>query len=111
MESEIDDLHKELFASEKEVRHLKSTIDAMRDALDLTRIQSEERVAEAVALAGGEIRQLRATIDALHDQMELNRHSFREESERVRLRHERECRNLQESITLLRHKLDEKGAK
>ena len=53
-----------------EIRHLKSTISALRDTLDKSHNEKETEVAAAVREANQELAQFRGTVQTLRAQME-----------------------------------------
>ena len=53
-----------------EIRHLKLTISALRDEMEIIEATAQERVQRALADSSGEITQLRETISAQRDQLE-----------------------------------------
>ena len=59
--------HLELYnlETEKEIRHLKSTITVLRQELDTLHMNSEQRIAEAVREASKEIAQLKTVARSL----------------------------------------------
>ncbi len=60
----------EILSLQSENRQLRDTINALRDALELRSIETEEAVQKAHAASNDEIVHLKATISALRDEME-----------------------------------------
>ena len=57
-------------ASHNEIRQLKATIAALRDNLEIARIDKENEIEKAVNTSNAEIAQLHDTIRALRGQVE-----------------------------------------
>jgi polyhydroxyalkanoate synthesis regulator phasin len=60
-------------ASHNEIQQLKETIAALRDNLEIARIEKENEIKKAVNRSNDEIAQLRGAISALREQIEALR--------------------------------------
>ena len=102
---ESDKLH----IAQIEIRHLQSTIQALREELETMRASKDDAVQAAVAAGADEARQLQATIAALRT--ELEQKIFQHADELARQKHATndELRLWRETIAALRTQLERKG--
>ena len=79
----------ELLLAQTEIRHLKNTIQALREEMERVRFERDEAVSAAVSEANKEIQQLRSTALAFRDDLER--------SEQRRVGNGGECRGAAEA--------------
>ena len=100
-----------LYEAQTEIRHLKNTIQALRDELEAMRVGKDEAVHTVIAAGADEARQLQATIAALRT--ELVQKVFQHAGDLERQKHvaSDEFRLLQETIAALRGELEKKRSR
>jgi chromosome segregation ATPase len=98
-----------LYEAQTEIRHLKNTIQALRDELEAMRMGKDEAVQAAIAAGANEARQLQATIAALRAEMEQKIFQHADDLERQKHVASDELRLLRETIAALREELEVTG--
>ena len=94
-----------LYEAHTEIRHLKNTIQALRDELEAMHRSKDEAVQVAIAAGANEARQLQATIAALRAEMEQKVFQHTDDLERHKHIASEELRLLRETIAALRELL------
>ena len=97
-----------LYEAQTEIRHLKNTIQALRDELEAMRVGKDEAVQAAIAAGANEARQLQATITALRTELEQKIFQHLDDLERQKHVASDEFRLLRETIAALRGELEKK---
>jgi chromosome segregation ATPase len=95
-----------LYEAQTEIRHLKNTIQALRDELEAMRVGKDEAVRAVIAAGAVEARQLQATIAALRAELEQIVFQHAGDLERQKHLANDELRLLRETIAALRGKLE-----
>jgi len=95
-----------LYEAQTEIRHLKNTIQALRDELEAMRVGKDEAVQAVIAAGAVEARQLQATIAALRTELEQMVFKHADNLERQKHLASDELRLLRETIAALREKLE-----
>ena len=95
---------------EHEIRNLKETVGALREALEKQKAGTASEVAQAVAEAHSEIRDLKATVTEMRMQLERNRAEGEATLQKLKAQTEEEKRQLQRSIQVLRDELEARRA-
>jgi chromosome segregation ATPase len=95
-----------LYQAQTEIRHLKNTIQALRDELEAMRTAKDEAVQAVVAAGADEARQLQGTIAALRNELEQKMFQHAGELERQKHLASDELRLLRETIAALRAELE-----
>ncbi len=95
-----------LYEAQTEIRHLKNTIQALRDELEAMRVGKDEAVHAVIAAGADEARQLQATIAALRTEMEQKVFQHADDLERQKHAASDELRLLRETIAALREELE-----
>ena len=98
-----------LYEARTEIRHLKNTIQALRDELEAMRVGKDEAVQAAIAAGANEARQLQATITALRTELEQKIFQHLDDLERQKHLANDELRLLRETIAALREELEGGG--
>jgi cell division septum initiation protein DivIVA len=98
-----------LYQTQTEIRHLKNTIQALRDELEAMRASKDEALQAASAAGADETRQLQSTIAALRGELEQKVFQHADDLEHQRHAANDELRLLRETITTLRGELEEKA--
>jgi chromosome segregation ATPase len=98
-----------LYQMQTEIRHLKNTIQALRDELEAMCASKEEALQAASAAGADEMRQLQSTIAALRTELEQKEVLRAGDLERHRQAANDELRLLHETIATLRAVLEEKA--
>ena len=98
-----------LYEAQTEIRHLKNTIQALRDELEAMRVGKDEAVQAAIAAGANEARQLQATITALRTELEQKIFQHLDDLERQKHLANDELRLLRETMAALREELEGKG--
>lgn len=98
----------QVYEAQTEIRHLKNTIQALRDELEAMRVGKDEAVRAVIAAESVEARQLQATIAALRTELEQMVFQHADELERQKHLASDELRLLRETIAALRAKLENK---
>ena len=97
-----------LYEAQTEIRHLKNTIQALRDELEAMRVGKDEAVHAVIAAGADEARQLQATIAALRTELEQKVFQHAGDLERQKHVASDEFRLLRETIAALRGELEKK---
>jgi HAMP domain-containing protein len=99
----------QLYQAQTEIRHLKNTIQALRDELEAMRVGKDEAVQATIAAGADEVRQLHATIAALRTELEQKLFQHADDLERQKHLASDELRLLRETIVALREELEVRG--
>ena len=92
--------------TQREIRHLKDTIVALREEMESVRASSDHERQKATADMDAEIRQLRETVAALRDQLELTREAARQQVHDAERDAREEVEEYKQTIQELRDRLD-----
>jgi len=103
----LDELHE----AHTELRHLKNTIQALREELEAMRAAKDDAVQAVMAAGANEARQLQATIAALRAEMEQTAFQHADDLERQKNSANDELRLLRDTITALREELEGRSGK
>lgn len=103
--------HDELKQILTENRHLKNTINALRETMEKMQIDKEDCIQKAVVEANSEIIQLKSTITALRETLEKKQILYEEKIQEIELKTRNEIKQLQQTIVNLRQLLEESNAK
>ena len=96
----------ELLETQKEIRHLKETVIALREEMEVLGVERDEAYQRAVEESQTEIRQLQATISALRDELENVQAKAAEDWAEAERALRGDIDHLQDMITVLREKLE-----
>lgn len=94
---------------QRENRHLKDTITALREQMEALRADHGEEIQAATAFADAEVRQLQETVSALRARLEQFAESAQEESYAAQRQARGEMEQYQDTIRELRHRLEQRG--
>jgi gas vesicle protein len=100
-----------LYQAQADIRHLKNTIAALRDELEMMRASKDEAVQAAVAAGRDEARQLQTTIAALRNELEQKVFQRADELEHGKQALNDEVRQLREMVAVMRRELEGKRSK
>ena len=106
-----DTTHNKLKQTLTENRHLKDTINALREAMEKMQIDKEDSIQKAVVDVNNEIIQLKSTIIALRETLEKEQISFKEKIQEIERRTRDDVEQYQQTIVTLRHQLEEYHAR
>ena len=98
----------QLYQAHTEIRHLKNTIQALRDELEAMRVAKDKTVQAAIAAGANEARHLQATIAELRTELEQKVFQHAADLERQKHVASDEFRLLRETIAALREELEKK---
>ena len=98
-----------LYEAQTEIRHLKNTIQALRDQLEAMRLGKDDAVQAAIAAGANEARQLQATIAALRTELEQKVFQHADDLEHQKHIASDELRLLRETIAALREELERRS--
>ena len=101
----------ELYPVQIENRHLKETINNLRETLEKMQIEKKDSVQKAIAGANSEIIQLKETIITLRETMQQNKNTSEEEIQEIERNNRDEVNHLQQTIVNLRQQLEKPDAK
>lgn len=101
--------HVDVLVAQREVRHLQSTIVALRDEMESIRTSQELTVQEAAVNMDSEIRQLQETVAVLRDQLEDVQQSAQQQVHDAEWAAKAEVDQYKETIRELRQRLEQKG--
>ena len=96
---------------EHEIRNLKETVEALREALEKQKAGTAGEVAEAVAEAHTEIRDLKSTISEMRMEIERRKATGEEAVQNVLAKAAEDGRQLQSSVQALRDQLEREKAR
>ena len=94
------------YEAQTEIRHLKNTIQALRDELEMMRVAKDETVQAAIVAGADVAHQLQATIAALRIELEEKVFQHADDLERQKHLSNEELRLLRETIAALREELE-----
>ena len=100
----------ELLVAQREIRHLKDTITALREQMEVLRAEHDDAVQAAHATSDAEVRQLKDTVTALRENLEESEERGRQGAYEAEKAGREEMRQLQETISALRDRLEAAGA-
>ena len=98
--------HTEEMEREHEIRNLRETVVALREALEKQKAGTATEVEQAVAGAHGEIRELKTTVAEMRMQLEKSRADGEAAVQKLKAQTEEEKRQLQNSIHILRDQME-----
>ncbi|HEV8147991.1 MAG TPA: hypothetical protein VGP79_16495 [Bryobacteraceae bacterium] len=90
------------------IDHLKRTIAAMREQLELMKFEQQGKIQEAVAAVGAENLELKKTIEAMRSEMDRIQIKHSERIQDLTRTARDEQNHMQEMIAKLRNQLEEK---
>lgn len=94
---------------ELELRALEAAVVAMREALERTQLEAQDRLQAALAHASSEAEQLRAAITSLRQELEAQHARHLEAMQEQRQLAAEEVRQLQATIQAMREELEAKS--
>ena len=101
----------ELLQAQTEIRQLRDTIVALREALEKQKIEHEEHVQSVLSNANDEIIQIKASVVALRDEMENLTIGHEEKMQEIAKDTHNEKKQLQQMIQTLRQQLEEQNSR
>jgi len=101
--------NEEVLFAQREVRHLKDTITALREQMEVLQAEQVQAVQTAHTTADAEMRQLRDTAVALRDQLEASEERGRNEVYSAERTARDEIEQYRETIRELRDRLEAAG--
>ncbi len=99
----------ELLVAQREIRHLKETITALRAEMEAMRAAHADELQGAASAADAEMRQLRDTAAALRDQLEVEVERGRQKAQDAERTARDEHEQLRDTIRALRDELEAAG--
>jgi gas vesicle protein len=97
-----------LYQAQADIRHLKNTIAALRDELEMMRASKDDAMQAAVAAGRDEAHQLQTTIAALRGELEQKVFQRADELEHGKQALNDEVRQLREMVAVMRRELERK---
>ena len=99
----------ELLVAQREIRHLKDTITALREQMELQRAAHDDAVQAAHSTSDSELRQLKDTVTALREKLEESEERGRQLAYEAEKAGREETQQLRDTISALRDRLGAAG--
>ncbi len=94
------------YLAQKEIRHLKETIEAMRESMEKTKADGQQMIQQAVSGANYEIEQLKKTAMALRSKLEELKIEKQEAVQQAVSKGNNEIIQLKKTVAALRDELE-----